>query len=186
MIDDETGGAFSLDLIAALSLFSIVLLTAVCLSVGSVSAIYTESYASEQKLVAGQIGDVLIYSQGSPPDWHIGPNRALDAEFIGLSDGRPCMVSSEKAYSLSYFNALELRKRFNLDEEENPGGVRIEITSDDGTISTASGYCPDGKTADVFRSVRLVMIRQPDGVERPGKVTVLLWREHAGSKSAGV
>lgn len=180
----EAGGAFSLDLLVGFGLLLAVLVPAVLLALGSMSWQYTDQYSRELQPLAERIGNTLIKSEGAPAGWHASPDAARSATIIGLSCGSPCILSSDKVYSLSFFNATELGRHLTLDDSENTYGIRIEVSSDDGSVSVASGYIVDSGTMDVVRSVRLVTIRQPDGVQKNGKLIVLLWRERAGTRAA--
>ena len=146
---------------------------------------YTETYPVDLQPLAERIGDMLIKSPGYPPEY-TSPVLARNASFIGLSDSRPGIISSEKVYSLSFFNATEIGRLLKLDDSENAYGIRIEISADDGSVCVASGYMVDDGTMDVIKSTRLSIIRQPDSVEKAGKVIVFLWRECAGTKAADI
>jgi len=185
-VKEDSGGVFSLDLLVALGLLIAILMPAVLLSMGTLSWQYTYHYSRDLQPLADRIGDTMIKSPGSPAGWHTTPDIARGTVIIGLSDGPPCIISSEKVYSLSFFNAPELRRHLALDDSENTYGVRIEVSADDGSISLASGYIVDDGTMDVAKAIRLVTIRQPDGVERNGKLIVLLWRERTGTRAADI
>ncbi|CAJ36045.1 hypothetical protein [Methanocella arvoryzae] len=181
---NDSGGAFSLDLVIALGILIAWIGAAVLFTMSTLAVEYTDQYSVGLKPLAERIGDTLVESPGAPNGWHLSPDLARGATIIGLSDGSPCILSSEKVYSLSFFNATELGRHLALDDSENTYGIRIEVSTDDGSISVASGYVVDDGTLDVVKSTRLVLIRQPDGVERSGKLIVLLWREHAGTRAA--
>lgn len=183
---DDSAGAFSLDLLIALGLLFSILVATVMLSLGTMATQYTDQYSRGLQPLAEQIGDTLVKGPGSPPNWHTSPDLARGAAVIGLSAGSPCILSSEKVYSLGFFNATETGRHLALDDSENTYGIRIEVCSDDGSISAASGYIVDDGTMDVVKSTRLVVIRQPDGVERNGKLILLLWRERAGTRAADI
>ena len=181
---DNAGGAFSLDLLVALGLLFAWIGAAVLLSFSTMAAQYTDQYSVGLQPLAESIGDTLVKSPGSPPGWHTSPDLARGSAIIGLSAGPPCILSSEKVYSLSFFNATELGRHLALDDSENTYGIRIEVSTYDGSVSVASGYVVDDGTLDVVKSTRLVVVRQQDGVERKGKLVVLLWREHVGTRAA--
>lgn len=183
---DNSGGAFSLDLLVGFGLLLAVMIPALAITTGAMSWKYTEQYAESMEPLAQRIGGQLATSPGSPPGWHTNPDLARGAAILGLSAGPPCVLSSEKVYSLSFFNATELGRHLALDDSENTYGIRLEVSSDDGSISVASGYVVDDGTLDVAKAVRLVLIRQPDGVERSGKLIVLLWRERAGTRATDI
>ena len=186
LVKEDSGGVFSLDLLVAFGLLIAILVPAVILTMGTMSWQYTYHYSRELQPLAEHIGDTLIKSPGTPPGWYMTPDRARGLVILGLSAGSPCIISSEKVYSLSFFNAPELSRHLALDDSENTYGVRIEVSADDGSISVASGYIVDEGTMDVAKAIRLVTIRQPDGVERNGKLIVLLWRERTGTRAADI
>lgn len=183
---EDSGGVFSLDLLVAFGLLVAILVPAVILSMGTMSWQYTYYYSQDLQPLADRIGDTMIKSPGSPPGWHTTPDSARGTVILGLSDGPPCIISSEKVYSLSFFNAPELSRHLALDDSENTYGIRIEVSADDGSIFVASGYIVDEGTMDVAKTIRLVTIRQPDGVERNGKLIILLWRERTGTRAADI
>lgn len=184
MNDGDSGGAFSIDLLVAMGLLFAVMVPAVLASYNSMSWQFSENSGAGLQPLAEHIGDMLVESPGSPPDWYTTPDIARGTTIIGLSDGSPCILSSEKVASLCFFNATELGRRLALDDAENAYGFRIEVVSDDGAISVAAGNMPGQGTLNVARSVRLSVIRQPDGETHSGKVIVLLWREHTGTRAA--
>jgi hypothetical protein len=181
MIRDGSGGPFALDFLAGYGIFMVLLALVFHISTSSLSGQITRSYAADLRPLAEQAGNLLTCSPGSPPDWHISPAIARGASILGLSDGRPCILSVEKVYSLGFFNESELCRRLGLDDAENSYGIRIEVSADDGSISVASGYIIDDGTLDVCKSVRLVAIRDANGDEKNGKLIVYIWREHVGS-----
>lgn len=178
---DDSGGVFSIDFLAGWGLFILLLAVAFYFAISSISRDFTASYASGLRPLAGEVSDMLVLSQGSPPEWHMSPSLARGASFIGLSDGRPCFVSEDKVYALGFFNETGLAGHLDLDDSENCYGVRVEVSADDGSIQVASGYIIDDGTMDVCKCVRLVGIVDADGVERSGKLVLYLWREHEGT-----
>jgi hypothetical protein len=131
--------------------------------------------------MAEKTGDLLAVSPGSPEGWHISPDLARGALLIGLSDGRPCILSEEKVYALGFFNDSGLFRHLGLDDAEQYYGIRIEVSANDGSIRVASGYIIDDGTMDVCRCVRLVTIRDSNGDEKGGKLVIYLWRKYAGT-----
>jgi hypothetical protein len=112
------------------------------------------------------------HGPGSPQGWHMSPSLARGAAFIGLSDGRPCILSDEKVYALGFFNDSELFRHLGLDDSERYYGIRIEVSADDGSVRVASGYIVDDGTMDVCKCIRLVAIRDAEGDEKGGKMVL--------------
>lgn len=181
---DDSGGPFALDFLAGYGIFLVLLAMVFYYSTNSVSVQLTRSYAEELRPLAEQVGDVLVESPGSPPDWDLSPAMARGVSILGLCDGRPRILSSDKVYALGFFNDSELCKHLMLDDSENYYGIRIEISTDDGSITVASGYIVDDGTMDVCKSLRLVTIRDPEGEEKNGKLIVRIWRKYEGSAAA--
>jgi hypothetical protein len=180
-VRDDSGGAFSIDFLAGWGLFILLLAVAFYFAISSIAHDFTASYASALRPLAGEVSDMLVLSQGLPPEWHVSPSLARGASFIGLSDGRPCFITEDKVYALGFFNETELASHLDLDDSENSYGVRIEVSADDGSIQVASGYIIDDGTMDVCKCVRLLGIVDADGVERSGKLVLYLWRKHEGT-----
>jgi hypothetical protein len=178
---DDSGGMFTIDFMAGYGLFIVLLAIVLCYAVSSISGCFTWNYAVELRPTAESVSDMLIMSTGSPPIWHMSPSLARGAAMIGLSDGRPCILSEEKVYALGFFNGSELFRHLELDDSEQYYGIRIEVSADDGSIMVASGYIVDDGTMDVCKCVRLVMIRESDGDEKSGKLIVYMWRKYAGT-----
>ncbi len=180
-MSDDTGGAFTIDFLAGYGIFIVLLAVALYFAIGLVSGTFAGSYATELRPVAEALSDVLVASPGSPPEWHADPRLARDAAFIGLSDGRPCILTEEKIYAMGFFNDSELCRHLGLDDGEQYYGIRIEVSANDGSITMASGYIVDDGTLDVCRCVRLVGIRDYDGNEKGGKMVLYIWRKYAGT-----
>jgi hypothetical protein len=178
---DDSGGVFSIDFLAGCGIFVVLLAVAFNFATGSISHDFTAGYASALLPLAGEISDMLVLSQGSPPLWHMSPSLASGASFIGLSDGRPCLIIEDKVYALGFFNETGLAAHLCLDDSENYYGVRIEVSADDGSVSVASGYIIDDGTMDVCKCVRLVGIVDADGLEKSGKLVLYLWRKYEGT-----
>lgn len=178
---DDRGGAFTIDFVAGCGLFIVLLAIASYFAISSIAHDFTAGYATALQPLAGEMSDMLVLSPGSPDHWEMSPSMANRSSFIGLSDGRPCLISEDKIYALGFFNETELARHLNLDDSENYYGVRIEVSADDGSIQVASGYIVDDGTMDVCKCVRLVGIVDPDGYERSGKLVLYLWRKHEGT-----
>jgi hypothetical protein len=178
---DDSGGVFSIDFIAGCGIFVLLLAVAFYFAVSSISHDFTAGYASALRPLAGEVSDMLVLGEGSPQEWYMSPLMASSASFIGLSDGRPCLISEDKVYALGFFNETGLASHLCLDDSENYYGVRIEVSADDGSVQVASGYIIDDGTMDVCKCVRLVGIVDADGLERSGKVVLYLWRKHEGT-----
>jgi hypothetical protein len=181
-VNDVTGGVFTVDFMAGCGIFVVLLAAAFYVAAGTISHSFTASYAEELHPLAVDISDMLVLGEGAPPDWHMSPSRAATASFIGLSDGRPCILSEEKVYSLGLFNESGLAGHLGLDDPERFYGVRIEVSADDGSVSVASGYVVENSTTDVCKCIRLVGIVDPEGAERSGTLIVYLWRKHEGTE----
>ncbi len=178
---DETGGMFTVDFVAGCGIFVALLAIAFFSATSSIAHDYTAGYASALRPLAGEVSDMLVLGQGSPAEWYMSPSAANRSSSIGLSDGRPCIVSEDQVYALGFFNETGLARHLCLDDSENYYGVRIEVSADDGSISVASGYVVDDGTLDVCKCVRLVGIVDADGLERSGKLVLYLWRKHEGT-----
>lgn len=180
-MSDDSGGVFTIDFMAGYGIFIVLLTIVLYFAISAVSGCFTWSYAAELRPMANEVGDVLAMSPGSPQGWHMSPSLARGAAFIGLSDGLPCILSEEKVYALGFFNDSELFSHLGLDDSEHYYGIRIEVSTDDGSIRVASGYIVDDGTMDVCRSIRLVTIRDANGDEKGGKLVIYLWRKYAGT-----
>jgi hypothetical protein len=178
---DDTGGVFTVDFVAGCGIFILLLAIAFYFATSSIAHDFTAGYASALCPLAGEVSDMLVLSQGSPAQWHMSPSLAAGASFIGLSDGRPCLINEDKVYALGFFNETGLARHLNLDDSENYYGVRVEVSADDGSVQIASGYIIDDGTMDVCKCVRLVGIVDPDGLEKSGKLILYLWRKHEGT-----
>ena len=181
-MSDDTGGVFTVDFVAGCGIFILLLAIAFYFAISSISHDFTAGYASALRPLAGEVSDMLVLSQGSPVQWHMSPSMANQSSFIGLSDGRPCLISEDKVYALGFFNETGLARHLCLDDSENYYGVRIEVSADDGSVQVASGYIVDDGTMDVCKCVRLVGIVDADGVERSGKLVLYLWRKYEGTE----
>lgn len=177
----DSGGVFTIDFMAGYGIFIVLLTVVMYLAISMVSGCYTWSYAAELRPMAEDVGDMLAMSPGSPQEWHMSPSLARGAAFIGLSDGRPCILSEEKVYALGFFNDSELFRHLGLDDSEQYYGIRIEVSADDGSVRVASGYIIDDGTMDVCKCIRLIAIKDADGDEKGGKLVIYLWRKYAGT-----
>jgi len=171
-----------MDFLAGCGVVVTLLAVAFYVAAGSIAYSFTASYATELCPLAEEVSDMLVQSPGSPPDWHMSLSRATGASFIGLSDGRPCILSEEKVYSLGLFNDSGLAEHLRMNDPEQYYGVRVEVSANDGTVTVASGHMVDDGTLDVCKCVRLVDIVDPDGVEKSGKLIVYLWRKYVGTE----
>ena len=90
------------------------------------------------------------------------------------------MLSIDKIYALGFFNGSELARHLGLNDPDRDYGIRVEVWSDDGSISFNAGYDVTG-AVDVCKCVRIVVIRDTDGTEKGGKLAVYLWRRYAGT-----
>lgn len=178
---DDSGGIFTIDFMAGYGLFIVLLAIVMYYAISTVSGAFTWSYAIELRPMAEEAGDLLAMSPGSPPGWHMSPALARDVALIGLSDGRPCILSEEKVYALGFFNDSELFRHLGLDDSEQYYGVRIEVSANDGSVRVASGYVVDDGTMDVCKCTRIVAIRGADGDEKGGTLVIYLWRKYAGT-----
>lgn len=180
-MNDDSGGVFTIDFMAGYGLFIVLLAVVFHFAASAISQDFTASYSTELRPLAGEVSDMLILGPGSPPEWHMSPALARGASFIGLSDGRPCILSADKVYSLGFFNESELARHLELDDSEHYYGIRIEVSANDGSIAVASGYIVDDGTMDVCKCVRLVGIIDADGTEKSGKLIIYLWRKYEGT-----
>ncbi len=180
-MSDDSGGVFTIDFMAGYGIFIVLLAVVLYFAISTVSSCFTWSYAAELRPMAEDVGDMLVMSPGSPQGWHMSPSLARGAAFIGLSDGRPCILSEEKVYALGFFNDSELFRHLGLDDSERYYGIRIDVSADDGSVRVASGYIVDDGTMDVCKCIRLVAIRDADGNEKGGKMVIYLWRKYAGT-----
>jgi hypothetical protein len=180
-MNSDSGGMFTIDFAAGCGVFGVVLVIAIYFATSSIAHDFTAGYASALRPLAGEVSDMLVLGQGSPPGWYMSPSAANRSSFIGLSDGRPCLISEDRVYALGFFNETGLARHLQLDDSENYYGARIEVSADDGSIQVASGYIVDDGTMDVCKCVRLVGIVDADGMERNGKLVLYLWRKHEGT-----
>jgi hypothetical protein len=178
---NDDGGMFTIDFVAGFGAFALLLGISLYLAMSSVAHDFSAGYAIALRPLASEVSDMLVLSQGSPAGWYVSPAMANRSSFIGLSDGRPCIISEDKVYALGFFNETGLARHLLLDDSENYYGVRIEIAADDGTMQVASGYIVDDGTMDVCKCVRLVGIIDADGAEKNGKLVLYLWRKHEGT-----
>ena len=178
---NDGGGMFTIDFVAGCGIFALLLVISLYLSMSSVAHDFTAGYASALRPMAGEVSDMLVMSEGSPARWYMSPAMADRSSFIGLSDGRPCIISEDRVYALGFFNETGLARHLLLDDSENYYGIRIEIAADDGTMQVASGYIVDDGTMDVCKCVRLVGIIGADGTEKNGKLVLYLWRKCEGT-----
>ncbi len=174
-------GAFSIDFAAAYTVLAALLVCTFFTATNAISVKYTAGYADELGPLAERLGDVLLKSPGEPEDWYMGPPEAANATIIGLSDGRPNLVSAYKLDGLYLYNASGLKGALGLADAGGKYGLRIEIKSVDGVVSRAVGYPLPPDTRDVYKSCRLAAIEEPDGTCRDARVTVYLWRKDVGA-----
>ena len=174
------GGVFTIDLIAGYGIFVVMLAAAFCVATSVISRSLTEDYAGELRPLAKEASDMLILNLDSPPGWYTTPSLTGEVKSIGLSDGRPGILSADKINALGLFNGSELIRHLGMDDPDRDYGIRIEVRTDDGSLSVAAGYKAEG-AADVYKCTRIVAIRCADGGERSGKLVVYLWRRYEGT-----
>jgi hypothetical protein len=173
--------AFSVDFAAAYTIIAALLICIFFTATNAISSGLTTGYSDELKPLAGQVGDVLLKSQGSPEDWYMGPSSALSATSIGLSAGHPGVLSAYKVEGLYFFNGSTLKNMLGLEDREEGYGLRIEIRSLDGALWRDFGYPLPPDTMDVCRSERMAIIREQDGTSREAAIAVYLWRKNVGA-----
>jgi hypothetical protein len=173
--------AFSVDFAAAYTIIAALLICIFFMATNAISSGFTASYSDELKPLVGQVGDLLLKSQGSPEDWYMGPSSALNATGIGLSDGHPGVLSAYKVEGLYFFNASALKNMLGLDDMEEGYGLRIEIRSLDGALSRDLGYPLPPDTMDVCKSERIAIVKEQDGTSREAAIAIYLWRKNVGA-----
>ncbi len=173
--------AFSIDFAAAYTVMAILFVCTFFTASNAIAARYTASYADELTPLAEHLGDQLLDSPGIPEDWYMGPSNAQNATVIGLSLDRPNVLSTYKIDGLCLYNASGLKKALGLADDGELYGLRIEIRSLDGTISSTVGYPLPPDTRDVCRSERRAAIKEQDGTLRNAAVTIYLWRKYVGA-----
>ncbi|MCD1294813.1 hypothetical protein CUJ83_07350 [Methanocella sp. CWC-04] len=178
-MDDK--GSFTIDFIAACTLLIIVMIGVYYSGMNMVAARFTDSYASELQPLADRICDMLVRSPGYPQDWHNDPSSADNASYIGLSSGKPNLLSDDKIRALSFFNAATVRQVFGIEDRDNEYGLHIEVISKDGTVIKSCGSAILPHTKNVAISTRAAAIEQEDGTYRNALIKVFVWREHVGS-----
>lgn len=181
MIDDDKG-AFSIDFVAAYSVLAVLILCAFFTATNIVSVRYTASYAGDIDRISENMGDVLLESAGEPTNWYIDPGTARGATRIGLSGGRPNVITEERIQALSFFNPPTLKTSLGLLDSDDEYGLRLEIES--GAFYRSAGYPLPPDTKDVGKSVRAAAIEEPDGTYRSATVTIYMWRKDVGTASA--
>lgn len=182
----DNSGAFSIDYTAA---YTIVIIMVACVfftAMNTISVKFTGMAASELQPIAENLGDMLVKSDGSPPYWHTDPSSAHGASIIGLSSGKPNIISKDKVHALSFLNASEIRSALGLDDKDDRFGILIEVRSGDNTVFTQAGYPLRPDIKNVYKSTRIVAIEDGDGIYRDGDVTLYVWREHVGTEAADV
>jgi hypothetical protein len=174
-------GAFSIDFAAAYTVLAVLLVCVFFTAENAISVSYTAGYADELGPVAERLGDVLLKSPGEPDSWYMGPSDAANARIVGLSDGRPNVLSSYKVDGLGMYNAQGLKGALGLGDPGGQYGLRVEIKSLDGGFSRAFGYPLPPDTVDVCKSCRLAAVEEPAGSYRDARVLVYLWRRDVGA-----
>ena len=179
MMDDR--GAFSIDFVAAYTVLAILALCAIFTATNMVSVRFTNSYAGDITPLAENIGDTLLRSTGEPVNWYLDPGTARSATSIGLSGGNPNIILAEKLQGLSFYNPQALSSLLGVTNNSSDYGVRLEIVSNDGTVSAAAGYQLSPDTVQVGKTVRIAAIEYPDGTYKDATMTVYLWRNSVGT-----
>jgi hypothetical protein len=173
--------AFSVDLAAAYTIIAALLVCIFFTATNAISSGLTIGYSEELKPLVEQVGDVLLKSQGSPEDWYMGPSSASNATSIGLSGGRPGVLSTYRVEGLYFFNGTALKNMLGLEDTQEGYGLRIEIRSLDGVLSRDFGYPLPPDTMDVCKSERVAIIKEQDGTSREAAVAIYLWRKNVGA-----
>ncbi len=173
--------AFSIDFAVAYTILAVLLACTFFTATGLISTRYTASYAEDLEPLAESLGDTLLRSPGEPEGWYVDPSAAANASIIGLSEGRPNVLSAYRLDGLYLYNASGLKDALGLIDEGGVYGLRIEIKSLDGMENRTAGYPLPPDTRDVCVSRRVATIEEPDGTYRDACVTIYLWRRHAGA-----
>lgn len=170
---------FSIDFAAAYTVLAVLLVCTFFTATNVISSRLTAGYAEELNPMAVRLGDVLLKTPGEPDDWYMGPGSHQN---IGLSTGDPNILSVYKIDGLYLYNASGLKKALGLGDDEGQYGLRIEISSLDGSISRSVGYPLPPDTKDVCKSTRLAAIVDQDNIHRDAVVNIYLWRKDVGAK----
>jgi hypothetical protein len=178
-MDDK--GAFSIDLTAGYILLIIMLVTGFISGINLLSTSLSGAYSIETIPVAASACDVLVTGTGDPADWHRDPRAAHNASCIGLSAGRPNILSRDKIEALCFLNASELAAIIGIVSDDNPVGFRIEALPHDGSPATLVGYPVPASARDVSKATRLAAIENDDGTYTWITINVYAWRERTGS-----
>lgn len=174
-------GAFSIDLVAGYTILIILLVTGFVSGINLLSSSLSGAYSIETIPIAASACDVLVSAEGSPIDWYRDPRAAHNASCIGLTVGRPNILSRDKIEALCFLNASELASVIGIVNEDNPVGFRIEALPHDGSPATATGFPVPASARDVSKASRLAVIENDDGTYTGITINVYLWRERAGS-----
>jgi hypothetical protein len=173
--------AFSMDFAVAYTILAVLLACTFFTATNLISTRYTASYADDLEPLAESLGDTLLKSPGEPEGWYVDPSAAGNASIIGLSAGRPNVLSACRLDGLYLYNASGLKEALGLADDGGLYGLRIEVKSLDGVENRAAGYPLPPDTKDVCVSTRVATIEEPDGMYRDARVTIYLWRRHVGA-----
>jgi hypothetical protein len=180
----DDNGAFSIDFVAAYSIMALLILCAFFTATNAISVRYTAGYSGDLAPLAGNIGDMLLKSTGEPSNWYLDPDTARDANRIGLSGGKPNVITEERIQGLYFYSPSGVKAALGLSDPDDDYGLRIEIKSSDGAVSKSAGYPLPPDTRDVWKSSRAAAIEEFDGTYRSATLTVYMWRHDVGTALA--
>jgi hypothetical protein len=172
-----------MDFVAAYSIMALLIICAFFTASNAISVRYTAGYSSDLAPIAGSIGDMMLKGSGEPSNWYLDPDIAHDAQRIGLSGGRPNVITEERIQGLYFYNPPALKAALGLSDPDDDYGLRLEIRSSDGAVSKYAGYPLPPDTMDVWKSTRAAAIEEFDGTYRSATLTVYMWRQDVGTAS---
>ncbi len=152
---DNRGLVLTLDLVAALLLFLVIILTVLWLWGLSRTNVtdYRETDARQERLLA--VSSMLVGTGGQPPDWHLQGSIDRDnVDALGLASD-PHILDRNKLEALEAADYQDLREILGLGDEEFNVSV-IENWSGDARVLYSAGRTVESGEVRVFRRYALL------------------------------
>jgi hypothetical protein len=144
------GAFFTIDLVAALLLFLVILLTVLWLwrETGRHMNDYRESNARQTRLL--ELSTMLVKTQGNPPDWHDGPVNPTAVDALGLASSAN-VLDEDRLTAMDAADYENLRKIMGLGSEEFKVEVIENYSGDARTLYSIGATTTASETRVVRR-----------------------------------
>ncbi len=148
-------GQTKIEFVFSLVFFSILILFLTLQVTSNISSALSDSYFDSLRARAWSLADILVRTQGDPPNWEVNP---ASARYIGLAS---------EPFNLSEAKLREVQNNCNLLNKTVRGPYRLVVYDEYGTLIVECGFggpeLSSGVTVPVFIG------------DRFGTLTLVVW-----------